>query len=56
PAFLKAYQQVRKLPPEYHQIRKPVYQLYSMLNHLRLFGQEYLKPALAAIERVGQVV
>lgn len=56
PAFLKAYQQVRKLPPEYHQIRKPVYQLYSMLNHLRLFGQEYMKPTLAAIERVGQVM
>ena len=56
PAFMKAYQQVRKLPPEYHQVRKPVYQVYSMLNHLRLFGQEYLKPMLAAIDRVGHLV
>ena len=57
PAFMKAYQQGRKLPPEYHQVRKPVYQLYSMLNDLRLFGQEYLpKPTMAAIERVGHLV
>jgi fructosamine-3-kinase len=56
PAFMKAYQQERKLTPEYHQVRKPVYQLYSMLNDLRLFGQEYLKPTLAAIDRVGHLV
>ncbi|HET6248177.1 MAG TPA: fructosamine kinase family protein [Tepidisphaeraceae bacterium] len=56
PAFMKAYQQTAKLAPEYHQVRKPVYQLYSMLNDLRLFGQEYLKPTLAAIDRVGHLV
>ncbi|HWE04730.1 MAG TPA: fructosamine kinase family protein [Tepidisphaeraceae bacterium] len=56
PVFMKAYQRERKLAPEYHQVRKPVYQLYSMLNDLHLFGQEYLKPTLAAIERVGHLV
>jgi len=56
PAFLKVYQQQFKLPPEYHHVRKPVYQLYRLLNHLRLFGQEYLKPVLAMIERVGEMV
>ncbi len=56
PAFMKAYQQTRKLTPEYHQVRKPVYQLYSLLNDLCLFGQEYLKPTLAAIERIGHLV
>lgn len=56
PAFMKAYQQTRKIPPEYHQVRKPVYQLYSMLNHLRLFGPECLKRTLAAIDRVGNLV
>lgn len=56
PTFMRTYQQQRKLGPEYHQVRKPVYQLYSMLNHLCLFGPEYLKPALAAIERVGHLV
>jgi fructosamine-3-kinase len=56
PAFLKTYQRQRKLPPEYHTIRKPVYQLYSLLNHLHLFGAEYLKSTLAAIERVAPLV
>lgn len=56
PAFLKAYQRHRKLPPEYHQVRKPVYQLYSLLNHVRLFGNDYLKLALPMIERVGHLV
>lgn len=56
PAFLKAYQQSQKLPVEYHRVRKPVYQLYSLLNHLRLFGSEYLKPLNAAIERAGALV
>jgi fructosamine-3-kinase len=56
PAFLKAYQHWHKLPPEYHRVRKPVYQLYSLLNHLRLFGHEYLKPAIAQIERVAPLV
>lgn len=56
PTFLKVYQQQFKLPAEYHQIRKPVYQLYSLMNHLQLFGQEYLKPLMGAIERVGALV
>ncbi len=56
PEFMRVYQRSHKLPPEYHRIRKPIYQLYSLLNHLRLFGQEYLKPACAAIERAGALV
>ena len=55
-AFLKGYQQTHRLPAEYHRVRKPVYQLYEMLNHLCIFGQEYLKPTLAAIERVAPLV
>lgn len=53
PAFLRAYQQVHKLPAEYHQVRKHVYQLYSIIDHLHLFGKEYLPRAVAMIERVG---
>jgi len=36
PAFMKAYQQRHKLPPEYHKFRRPIYQLYPLINHLRL--------------------
>lgn len=57
PAFLKAYQSERKLPAEYHRVRRPVYQLYTLLNHLRLFGpHEYLKLTVSAIERVAPLV
>lgn len=55
-AFLRAYQGDKHLPNEYHRVRKPVYQLYEMLNHLQLFGPEYLKPTLAAVERLSHVV
>jgi fructosamine-3-kinase len=37
-------------------VRKPVYELYEQLNHLQLFGHEYLKPTLAAVERVSHLV
>ena len=56
PAFLRVYQRQHKLPPEYHRIRKPVYQLFSLINHLHLFGQEYLKSVLTAVEKVADLV
>ena len=55
-AFLRAYQHDRHLPNDYHRVRKPVYHLYELLNHLQLFGPEYLKPTVAAVERVAQLV
>ena len=56
PTFFKVYQQSHRLPNEYHRVRKPIYQLYSLLNHLRLFGHDYLKTTLAAIDRVAPLV
>jgi fructosamine-3-kinase len=56
PAFLRAYQQTRRLSPEYHRLRKHIYQLYELMNHLQGFGNEYLKPLLAMVEKVSSVV
>lgn len=56
PTFMKVYQSHRRLTDDYHRVRKPVYQLYSLLNHVHLFGQEYLKAFLMTLERVGQLV
>ena len=56
PAFLRAYQQTRRFGPEYHRLRKHIYQLYELMNHLQGFGNEYLKPLLAMIEKVSSVV
>jgi len=52
PAFMKAYQHHHKLPPEYHRLRKPIYQLYELMNHVQLFGAEYVKPMCVALDRV----
>lgn len=56
PAFFRVYQQGRRLPTEYHRVRKPVYQMYEMLSHLRNFGHEYFKPTLDAIQKVTPLV
>jgi fructosamine-3-kinase len=56
PAFLKAYQQRHKLSPDYHRVRKRIYQLYPLINHVRLFGSPYLKPLTGVLELVGAVV
>jgi fructosamine-3-kinase len=56
PCFFKAYQQRHKLTPEYHHSRKLVYQLYALVNHVHVFGQEYIAPLIAAEQRVSAVV
>jgi fructosamine-3-kinase len=55
-AFMKAYQRQRKLGEEYHRVRKPVYQLHCLLNHVYLFGEAYAKPLAAAVERMSALV
>jgi len=44
PAFYVAYQAVYPLEPGY-EIRKTLYNLYHILNHLNLFGHGYLNQA-----------
>lgn len=56
PAFMKAYQQHQKLGDAYHRVRKPVYQLYPLINHVNLFGHDYVKPLLSVLERVVPLV
>ena len=56
PAFLKAYQQSHRLPPGYHEVRKHIYQLYDLLNHVHLFGNEYLKPLQQTVEKTTAIV
>ena len=56
PTFMKAYQQQFKLDEAYHRVRKPIYQLYPLLNHVCTFGGEYVKPLMGAIEKVSGLV
>ncbi len=55
PAFIDKYKSAQPLAGEYHVKRKPVYQLYSLLNHLRLFGAQYVKPVEELSARVAAV-
>ncbi len=56
PPFMKAYQRRHALDSEYRKFRRPVYQLYSLINHLRLFGAEYVKPLTGAVERAIAII
>jgi fructosamine-3-kinase len=56
PAFMKAYQSHHKIDADYHKFRKPIYQLYPMINHLNLFGESYLKPLIMAVEKTAHLV
>ncbi|MGA3066938.1 MAG: fructosamine kinase family protein [Tepidisphaeraceae bacterium] len=56
PAFLKAYQQKRKLGEDYHRVRKPVYQVFFLLNHVNLFGSGYVQPLEAAVQRLSGLI
>lgn len=48
PAFYRAYQQENPVDGEYQE-RKPIYQLYHLLNHLNLFGRSYLGSVAAIL-------
>jgi fructosamine-3-kinase len=56
PAFNKAYQKKFKIGDDYHRLRKPVYQLYELINHVNLFGEKYLKPMRETLEKVTAVM
>jgi fructosamine-3-kinase len=51
PAFYQAYQAVYPLSPGYA-VRKTLYNLYHILNHLNLFGQGYLHQAETMISNL----
>lgn len=56
PGFNRSYQQTFKLDEGYHRVRKLIYQLYTLLNHVQLFGTEYVKPLSAALDRAAVLV
>lgn len=50
--FYQAYQQTWPMDAGYQQ-RKPLYNLYHLLNHLNLFGSAYLGQSLRLIDRLA---
>jgi len=56
PAFMKTYQSRHKLDAAYHTIRRPIYQMYELINRLRAYGTEYLAPLTQVVQQTAAVV
>jgi fructosamine-3-kinase len=52
PEFYEAYADQAPLPPG-HALRRTLYNLYHVLNHLNLFGSSYLERAVAMAEELA---
>lgn len=55
PAFMKAYQRHNKLDGDYQRIRRPIYQMYELINHLRSFGSQYLAPLSQVVQQTTAI-
>lgn len=49
PEFYQAYREANPLEPGYEK-RRDLYNLYQLLNHLNLFGKNYLGPVLSVVD------
>jgi fructosamine-3-kinase len=56
PAFYAAYGRHRQLGADYHNRRKPIYQLYPLVNHVCNFGEPYIKLLVAQAEKTMPLV
>ena len=52
-AFFDAYETLAPLEPDFHEIRCPIYNLYPLLVHVRLFGSRYLGQIEATLGALG---
>lgn len=56
PAFMKTYQRTHKLSPEYHRTKKLVYQMYPLIDHVNLFGQEYVARLCDTVDKLSAAI
>jgi protein-ribulosamine 3-kinase len=54
--FMRTYQQQRKLPADYHRVRKLVYQLYPLIDDVTLHGTKYVPLVVDAVDKVAKVL
>ncbi len=52
-AFFDAYEALSPLEPDFHELRRALYNLYPTLVHVRLFGASYLPPIESTLSRLG---
>ena len=51
--FFATYEEVNAIDPEFFSVRRHVYNLYPLLIHLIIFGDKYLRPIDARLNRFG---
>jgi len=49
--FFRAYGEIRPIRPGFHEVRRPLYLLYPLLVHVRLFGGAYADQAGSILRR-----
>ncbi len=53
PAFKQRYAKTYPLGNDYHRRRKPVYQLYGLINQLQMNGPAYAPPLIEAVDKLS---
>ena len=56
PVFYEAYWGAWPMAPGYREIRRPLYQLYHLLNHARLFGGHYVGESQRVMQQLIALV
>lgn len=52
-SFFRRYAEIHPLAPGFMELRKDLYNLYSLLVHVRLFGGSYLRSVESTLTRLG---
>lgn len=52
PLFFEAYWSAWPMPAEYRRVRRPLYQLYHLLNHVRQFGTPFVASTRAVLDEL----
>lgn len=55
-AFKQAYQIQHRLPDNYHKVRKPIYQLYGLINQLQMHGHAHAPRVIECADKLTAVI
>ena len=52
--FFAAYSEIQPIEREFYELRRHIYNLYPLVIHLIIFGEQYIPPIAATLSRFGQ--
>ncbi len=56
PHFIKRYHRHHQISRDYQLYRRDLYHAYDLLDHVHLFGSEYLKPLMTTLDKLDHVI